>query len=208
MSAFPLAVLLRTSNFAALRHGMQKRKGNGLPYIVHPIGVAHILANEGQVNDLVVLQAALLHDVVEDTGTPIDAVRSEFGDAVAAVVAEVTDDKSLSKDERKRAQIAHARVISREAKLVKLADKLYNLRDLLVTPPVGWSASRIHGYFVWALHVVAGLRGTNAALEAELDKVFAASITIGGVTAPVIPPQPSVAEQLAAYLADMSQSSD
>jgi hypothetical protein len=202
------AVLLRTSNFAALRHGLQKRKGNGLPYIVHPIGVAHILANEAHVDDVVVLQAALLHDVVEDTGTSIELVRSEFGSAVAGVVAEVSDDKSLGKDERKRAQIAHASTISREAKLVKLADKLYNLRDLLVTPPVGWSPARIHGYFVWALHVVAGMRGTNAVLEAELDKVFAGSISIDGVPRPVIPPHPPVAEQLEVYLADMARSND
>lgn len=204
-----LVVLVRTSNFAALKHGFQKRKGNGLPYIVHPIGVAHILANEAQVHELVVLQAALLHDVVEDTGTSLDQVRSEFGAEVADVVAEVTDDKSLSKDARKRAQIAHAPHLSRQAKLVKLADKLYNLRDLLVTPPLGWSAPRIHGYFVWAFHVIAGLRGTNAVLESELDKVFASSISVGGAAAtPVLPAHPSLPEQLEAYLADMAKSTD
>lgn len=143
-------------------------------------------------------KAALLHDTVEDTATTLDDVRSNFGDDVARVVGEVSDDKSLNKAERKRAQIEHARVISREAKLVKLADKLYNLRDLRTSPPPNWSSDRVAGYFVWARHVVDGMRGTNAHLESELDALFAA----------VIPTQPSLQQQLDAYLAEMEKSSD
>jgi len=92
---------------------------------------------------------------------------------VADVVMEVTDNKRLSKEDRKRLQIEHAPHCSRRAKLVKLADKLYNLRDLAQSAPVGWSQTRVHEYFEWAAKVVAGLRGTSAALEAKLDALFA-----------------------------------
>ena len=92
---------------------------------------------------------------------------------VTDVVMEVTDDKRLAKEDRKRLQIEHAPKISRRAKLVKLADKLYNLRDLNRTAPVGWSETRVHEYFEWAANVVAGLRGVNRALEDKLDALFA-----------------------------------
>jgi len=86
---------------------------------------------------------------------------------------EVTDNKLLSKEERKRLQIEHAPHISRRAKLVKLADKLYNLRDLKLATPVSWSETRVQEYFVWAAKVVDGLRGTNRAMEDQLDALFA-----------------------------------
>ena len=88
------------------------------------------------------------------------------------LVMEVTDDKSLSKQERKRLQIEHAPHKSHKAKLVKLADKLYNLRDLSRTVPEGWTDERVQEYFVWASKVVAGLRGTNQRLEESLDALF------------------------------------
>ena len=91
---------------------------------------------------------------------------------VTSIVREVSDDKSLSKEERKRLQIEHAPHCSPQAKLVKLADKLYNLRDLERTSPVGWSQERVDQYFVWASQVVKGLRGTNAKLEKLLDEIF------------------------------------
>ena len=91
---------------------------------------------------------------------------------VTSIVREVSDDKSLSKEERKRLQIEHASHCSPQAKLVKLADKLYNLRDLERTSPVGWSQERVDQYFVWASQVVKGLRGTNAKLEKLLDEIF------------------------------------
>jgi (p)ppGpp synthase/HD superfamily hydrolase len=90
----------------------------------------------------------------------------------AGVVAEVTDDKSLGKDERKAQQIIHAAHASHEAKLVKLADKLYNLRDLNSGTPAGWTEQRVHEYFEWSAKVVKGLRGTNKALEDKLDELF------------------------------------
>lgn len=167
------ALLLETVNFAAEKHRKQRRKDpEETPYINHPIGVARILSYEGGVTDIEVLQAALLHDTVEDTETMLEELADKFGADVARIVQEVTDDKSLPKQERKRLQVEHAPRCSRQAKLVKLADKLYNLRDLNTSTPVGWSAERVQEYFVWAAEVVKGLKGTNSALEQKLDELF------------------------------------
>lgn len=95
------------------------------------------------------------------------------GKCFSDLVKEVTDDKSLPKLERKQLQIEHAASGSYRAKLVKLADKLYNLRDLRRSTPVGWTSERVQEYFEWAAQVVAGLRGTNLALEQSLDALFA-----------------------------------
>ncbi|KAM5206785.1 guanosine-3',5'-bis(diphosphate) 3'-pyrophosphohydrolase MESH1 isoform 2-T2 [Hipposideros larvatus] len=133
------AQLLEAADFAARKHRRQRRKDpEGTPYINHPIGVARILTHEAGITDIVVLQAALLHDTVEDTDTTLDEVELYFGVPVRRLVEEVTDDKTLPKMERKRLQVEHAPHSSPGAKLVKLADKLYNLRDLnRCTPEVG-----------------------------------------------------------------------
>ena len=88
------------------------------------------------------------------------------------LVKELTDDKHQHKQARKDAQIQHAPHATQKAKLVKLADKLYNLRDLNRQTPVKWSAGRVQEYFEWAAKVVAGLRGSNKSMEDELDKIF------------------------------------
>ena len=88
------------------------------------------------------------------------------------LVAEVTDDKTQEKHVRKQMQIDHAPKTSHKAKLVKLADKLYNLRDLNRCSPEGWSDERVHEYFVWASKVVNGLKGTNNLLEDKLQTLF------------------------------------
>ncbi|KAF3833040.1 Guanosine-3',5'-bis(diphosphate) 3'-pyrophosphohydrolase MESH1 [Dissostichus eleginoides] len=166
-------LLLETVNFAAEKHRNQRRKDpEATPYINHPIGVARIISHEGGVADIEVLQAALLHDTVEDTDTSFAELESKFGPIVARIVQEVTDDKSLSKQDRKRQQVEHAAHCSRQAKVVKLADKLYNLRDLNRCTPSGWTAERVQEYFVWASEVVKGLRGTNYALEERLEELF------------------------------------
>ena len=167
------ALILDAAAFAADKHRKQRRKDKGAsPYINHPIGLAALLANDGGVSDARVLAAALLHDTIEDTVTTAAELEERFGSAIKDIVLEVTDDKSLPKAERKQLQVAHAPHISREAKLVKLADKICNLRDILASPPADWPASRKQQYFEWAHDVVAGLRGTNAALEAIFDDVY------------------------------------
>lgn len=171
---------MKCIDFAARKHRDQRRKDEQeTPYINHPIGVAHTLANEGDVSDLDVLMAAILHDTVEDTETTSEEIEEHFGEAIKKIVMEVTDNKSLPKMERKRLQIEHAAAKSPQAKLVKLADKLYNLRDLQRSTPTGWDATRVSEYFVWAKKVVDNLRGTNSKLESLLDDVFRKQGLIG-----------------------------
>ena len=102
-----------------------------------------------------------------------------FGDEVAALVMLVTDDKSLPKDRRKQLQIEHAAGLPVKAKLIKLADKICNLRDMLDSPPSGWTLARKQAYFDWSAQVVSGLRGTNAELESIFDGLYARRLEMG-----------------------------
>ena len=168
-----LALLLEALAFAAHKHRDQRRKdAEASPYINHPIALADVLVNEGGVTDVEVICAALLHDTVEDTATTHEELANAFGSRIARIVAEVTDDTSLAKDERKRLQVEHAASLSHEAKLVKLADKICNLRDVAERPPAKWDRSRSREYFDWAKRVIDGLRGANARLEAAFDQVY------------------------------------
>jgi GTP diphosphokinase / guanosine-3',5'-bis(diphosphate) 3'-diphosphatase len=168
-----LALLLKALAFAARKHRDQRRKdAQASPYINHPIALADVLVNEAGVTDVEVLCAALLHDTVEDTATTPEELREGFGSRVARIVAEVTDDKSLAKEERKRLQIEHAPELSTEAKLVKLADKICNLRDVASAPPAQWDRARRREYFDWAKSVVDRLRGDHPRLEAVFDRAY------------------------------------
>ena len=166
----PLGKIMRTLSFAAAKHRDQRRKdAEASPYINHPIALATILANEVGITDPVVICAALLHDTIEDTKTTAQELEQHFGPEVASIVLEVTDDKSLKKDERKQRQIDHAAQASEKARLVKLADKIANLRDIAASPPKDWDIKRQREYFDWASRVVDRIRGTHAALEALFD---------------------------------------
>ncbi|EDV90750.1 guanosine-3',5'-bis(diphosphate) 3'-pyrophosphohydrolase MESH1 [Drosophila grimshawi] len=163
---------MKSLQFAAQKHSKQRRKDpEGTPYVNHVINVCTNLVEAG-IEDEAVLMAALLHDVVEDTDTTVGDVEQLFGTDVASLVHEVTDDKSLEKAERKRLQIVNAARSTRRANLIKLADKLDNLRDLQINTPHGWTEERREEYFVWAKQVVDNLRGTNEQLERELDEIF------------------------------------
>ncbi|HEV2287189.1 MAG TPA: HD domain-containing protein [Steroidobacteraceae bacterium] len=165
--------ILGAASFAAERHRDQRRKGkDASPYINHPLALASLLAGCGE-RDPTVLMAALLHDTVEDTATTFAELEQAFGPEVAGIVREVTDDKALPKAERKRLQIEHAAHLSRRAMLVKLADKICNLRDILVSPPTDWGAQRKREYFDWAKAVVDPMRGVHPRLEALFDEVYA-----------------------------------
>ncbi|GMR53997.1 hypothetical protein PMAYCL1PPCAC_24192, partial [Pristionchus mayeri] len=168
-----IALIVKAADFAARRHRSQKRKDHHqTPYINHPVGVAYILTTEGRVTDPVVLAAAYLHDTVEDTKTTIEEIEAEFGKEVRMIVEECTDDKSLHRDVRKALQVERAPRNSMQTKLVKLADKLYNLRDLERATPIGWDKRRVKEYFKWSRDVIAGCKGTNDALEAALDDII------------------------------------
>lgn len=164
--------------FSAHKHRDQRRKDvHASPYVNHPIAVLDLLVNEAKVADPVVLVAAVLHDTIEDTETTKQELVAKFGVAVADVVEEVTDDKTLPKAERKRLQVSGAAHKSRRAKLVKLADKTCNLRDLLLHTPVGWSKQRVSEYFDWAKEVVDQMRGTHPGLEYLFDQAYKARAT-------------------------------
>lgn len=168
------SALLRALHFAASKHRDQRRKGaEASPYINHPIEVAELLARVGGVTDIVTLQAAILHDTLEDTQTTPEELEATFGLEVRQVVEEITDNKQLPKAERKRLEIAHAPHLSVRAKLAKLADKISNVRSIIETPPAEWSLERKREYFDWSERVVAGCRGSNAALERMYDETVA-----------------------------------
>lgn len=170
----PLAALIKAVAFAADKHRNQRRKDvDASPYINHPIALAQVLANEGGVEDVEVLCAAVLHDTLEDTQTTAAELASLFGAKVTGIVLEVTDDKALDKAVRKEEQVRHAPHLSPEAKLVKLADKICNLRDILASPPSDWTAERKQAYFDWAVRVVNGVRGAHPGLEATFDVLHA-----------------------------------
>ena len=159
--------------FAAHKHRDHRRKDvSASPYINHPIALANVLVNEAGINDPEVLCAALLHDTIEDTDTTPQELSRIFGKSICDVVLEVTDDQALPKEVRKRLQVEHAAKASDKARLVKLADKICNLRDISEGAPVNWNLERQHKYFDWAKEVVDRIRGTDARLEAAFDEVY------------------------------------
>ncbi len=170
-----IALLMDAIAFSAHKHRNQRRKDvDASPYINHPIELARVLAVEGGVTDHETLAAAILHDTLEDTETTYEELKEKFGRAIAEVVREVSDDQTLSKADRKQLQIEHASHLSRRARLVKLADKTCNVRDMAAHPPRGWDLARRREYFDWARKVVDEIRGTSAPLEAAFDEACAA----------------------------------
>jgi len=168
-----LPLLLRALAFAAHKHRHQRRKdAEASPYINHPIALAELLAREGGVTEVDVLAAALLHDTIEDTQTTPAELEKEFGPHIASIVLEVTDNKMLKKHIRKKMQVEHAARASREARLVKLADKICNLRDVAERPPARWDLARRREYFEWSKRVIDRLRGTHPGLEAAFDLAY------------------------------------
>ena len=171
--------LLKALKFAADMHRDQRRKGiEASPYINHPIQVAEVLSSIGSVSDLPTLMAAILHDTIEDTEATIEDLDRLFSAEVASLVSEVTDDKSLPKAARKANQIAHAPQLSDRAKMIKIADKICNVRDIGSKPPVDWNEQRRSQYFDWASEVVEGCKGVNAGLEDYFSRCLEESRTL------------------------------
>ena len=162
--------VLRAADAAARWHVHQRRKGIAQePYINQLLEVASLVTEATGGSDPNLVIAALLHDSVEDQEVPLEIIAHEFGKQVADLVMEVTDDKSLPKEERKRKQIETAPTKSKGAKLIKLADKTSNLRTIASSPAAGWSVKRRLEYIAWAKKVAAGLRGTSSWLEQQFD---------------------------------------
>ncbi len=168
-----LTLFLKALNFSAEKHRHQRRKDTAAsPYINHPIEVANILWTIGEVYDVTTIIGALLHDTLEDTDTTQEEIRLNFGDLVLALVMEVSDDKSLPKQERKRNQIIHSPHLSRRAQEIKLADKICNVHDIACAPPGHWPRERRLDYLDWARAVIDGLRGANNKLEKYFDETL------------------------------------
>lgn len=169
-----ILLLTRAFAFAAEKHAHQRRKGeNAEPYVNHLAEVAHLLAVAVHGRDANLIAAGLLHDTLEDTETTRDELVSTFNEDIASLVSEVTDDKSLPKQERKRLQVAHAPGKTARAKMLKLADKTSNLRGIVASPPAGWSLERRLDYVRWGRDVAAGLRGVHPWLEEQFDAAAA-----------------------------------
>jgi GTP diphosphokinase / guanosine-3',5'-bis(diphosphate) 3'-diphosphatase len=165
--------VLDAALFAAERHANQKRKGAAAePYINHLIEVAQLVSMAIQEPDTNLVAAALLHDTIEDTGTTREDLSERFGQDVADLVLEMTDDKSLPKAERKRLQIEHAPSMSVRAQTIKLADKISNLRGILTSPPADWDYERKKQYFEWGKSVVDALSAPNRALKVEFERTY------------------------------------
>jgi guanosine-3',5'-bis(diphosphate) 3'-pyrophosphohydrolase len=158
--------LARAMDFASHRHADQRRKGlRAEPYVIHVTEVARLLAEATRGEDPRLVIAGLLHDTLEDTATTRDELAAMFGEDVASLVVEVTDDKSLERHERKRAQVAHAPHASRRARMIKIADKTANLNSIRESPPIGWTGHRKKEYLAWSREVVAACGPTDPTLE-------------------------------------------
>ena len=166
-------------DFACRKHVHQRRKGeNREPYINHLAEVAHLVAQATGGDDADLIVAALLHDSVEDQGVKREEIAERFGEDVAALVMEVTDDRGIPRADRKQAQVDHAAHISPRAQVLKIADKTSNLRSVLNSPP-NWPLARKRRYFAWAKAVVAGARGTNMDIEEAFDAAYENAVAAG-----------------------------
>lgn len=167
------ALLLKAIAFAAEKHRHQRRKDPAAsPYINHPIALADLLLHEAGVHDVTTLCAAVLHDTLEDTQTTLHELQDQFGSRIARVVQEVTDNKQLPKGKRKELQIKRAHMLSSRARLVKLADKICNLRDLAEATPRRWSRRRKAEYFDWARTVIRAIGPVDSRLNRLFDEVY------------------------------------
>jgi len=172
----PLRLVSEAADLAARRHNGMARKGRGNePYINHLAEVANLLALATDGADAELVAAGWLHDIVEDTETTGEELAQKFSERVAALVVEVTDDMSLPKSERQQKQIEDAPHKSPGAKLIKIADKISNIRARIVPGPSQDERNDLAAYTIWAEKVVAGCRGGNAKLDAEFDEAVKAA---------------------------------
>lgn len=191
-----------------MHHGQVRKDESNTPYVSHCLEVSRLVQNNVRDWDLDLFIAALLHDVLEYTPCTEGQILKLFGKRVVELVREVTDDKSLPKHVRKQLQVERASRGSYGAKIIKLADKLSNLRSLVERAPPTWSPERVQGYFVWSFSVVKGLRETNVRLEHELDQIFAGSFQHQGVTLPCLPAEEERFGVLSRYYAEMAAAKD
>jgi (p)ppGpp synthase/HD superfamily hydrolase len=172
-------LISEAADLAARRHNGMARKGRGNePYINHLAEVAKLLALVTDGADAELVAAGWLHDTVEDTETTRDELAQKFGERVAALVVEVTDDMSLPKAQRQQKQVEDAPHKSPGAKLIKIADKISNIRARIVPDPSRDERNDLAAYTIWAEKVVAGCRGVSAKLDAIFDETVGAAKSV------------------------------
>ena len=158
-------LVLKATQFAALKHCDQRRKDGKTPYIIHPISVAMILSEIGSIEDPEILSAALLHDTLEDTDTSAHELDKNFGSRVRIIVEELTDNDMLTFSQSKQMQIDNAPYLSKNATLVRIADKISNVSDVIENPPPEWNQKRCNKYVDWAEAVMNNCQKVNQDLE-------------------------------------------
>lgn len=164
--------LVYAARFAAEKHSGQVRQNSKTePYVNHALEVTSLIANVGKIADIEILIAGLLHDTLEDTNTTENELIKHFGAIVCGYVLEVTDHQSLPKDRQKELQIERSPYLSHGAKIVKLADKISNIRDVIESPAADWEMAHRREYVEWSVKVIAGLRGENEFLETHFDEL-------------------------------------
>jgi guanosine-3',5'-bis(diphosphate) 3'-pyrophosphohydrolase len=174
-----LRLVSEAADFAARRHSGQQRKGRGNePYVNHLAEVANLLSIATDGTDAELVAAGWLHDTIEDTATTREELAQEFGERVTALVVEVTDDMTLPKQERRQKQIVDAPRKSPGTKLIKIADKISNIRARILPQPSQEERDDLIDYVGWAEKVVAGCRGVNAVL----DRMFDETVTLARST--------------------------
>jgi len=167
--------ILAAARFAAEKHSMQRRKSSmGEPYVNHLMEVAELVSRTADELDTNLIVAALLHDTIEDTGATRAEIAARFGEDVATLVAEVSDDKTLPKERRKALQIENAPKKSARAQALSTADKIANLRSIMHSPPANWNFERKLEYVRWARRVVGGYAHVNGRLSEEFERTNAA----------------------------------
>lgn len=170
--------IFKALQYASIKHKGQIRKGRDrAAYINHPIAVANTIINVGKIEDENTIIAALLHDVIEDTDTTEQDISEAFNSEIAQIVLEVSDDKHLSIEERKALQIKNAPHLSDEAKIIRVADKICNIRDVIDFPPITWNKKRKIIYLNWTRNIVDQIRNTNISLETLFDKYYTEGIS-------------------------------
>jgi (p)ppGpp synthase/HD superfamily hydrolase len=171
-----LRLVSEAAELAARRHNGMARKGRGNePYINHLAEVANLLAAATEGADAELVAAGWLHDTVEDTETTREELAKKFSERVAALVIEVTDDMRLPKDQRRQKQIVDAPKKSPGAKLIKIADKISNIRARILPQPDQDERDDLIDYVAWAEQVVRGCRGGNAMLDRTFDETVDAA---------------------------------
>jgi guanosine-3',5'-bis(diphosphate) 3'-pyrophosphohydrolase len=171
-----IRLVSEAAELAARRHNGMARKGRGNePYINHLAEVANLLATATEGADPELVAAGWLHDTVEDTETTRDELAQTFSERVASLVVEVTDDMSLPKPQRRQKQIEDAPHKSPGARMIKIADKISNIRARIVPDPSSDERADLADYAAWAEKVVAGCRGVNPILDAKFDEAVKAA---------------------------------